>query len=289
MAQSMPKPKDIPAQEQAQHPGDESKMDPAPIYIRDYYKGAEKLKGKVALITGGDSGIGRSVAVHFAREGADVCICYYHADEDAAKTKKLVEAEGQQCHTIKGDQRSQEFCRKAVKECVSKLGSLNILVNNAAEQHMYKTLEEIPDGMFERHFETNIYGYYYFTRAALEHLQEEDCIINTCSVVAFRGSPTLVPYTSTKGAIVAFTRALSGNLADRKIRVNSVAPGPIWTPFIPSSFPASKVDDFGKEVPMKRPGQPAEVAPAYVFLASQDGSYVTGQTIHVNGGDIVGA
>ena len=154
---------------------------------------------------------------------------------------------------------------------------------------MYDSLTDIPDGEFERHFETNIYGYYYFTRAALAHLGEGDTIINTCSVVAFRGSPNMVPYSSTKGAIVAFTRALSGNLAEKKIRVNSVAPGPIWTPFIPSSFPADKVDDFGKKVPMGRPGQPAEVAPAYVFLASEDGSYVTGQTIHVNGGDIVGA
>ncbi len=288
MAKKMPTPADIPAQHQDHHPGNEFEMDPAPVYIRDYYKGADKLKGKVALITGGDSGIGRSVAVHFAREGADVCICYYHADRDAEKTKSLVEAEGAKCHLVKGDQRDQRFCESAVKECVDTLGGLNVLVNNAAEQHMYESLTDIPDGMFERHFETNIYGYYYFTKAALEFLKEGDSIVNTCSVVAFRGSPNMVPYSSTKGAIVAFTRALSGNLAEKKIRVNSVAPGPIWTPFIPSSFPAEKVDDFGKKVPMGRPGQPAEVAPAYVFLASEDGSYVTGQTIHVNGGDVVG-
>lgn len=285
----MPKPQDIPAQTQDTHPGDEHEMDPPPVYIRDYYRGAGKLEGKVALITGGDSGIGRSVAVHFAREGADVAICYYHADRDAEKTKGLVEAEGQRCITVKGDQREEAFCRKAVEQCVSDLGGLNVLVNNAAEQHMYDSLTDIPEGEFERHFETNIFGYYYFTKAALAHLREGDAIVNTCSVVAFRGSPNMVPYSSTKGAIVAFTRALSGNLAEKNIRVNSVAPGPIWTPFIPSSFPADKVDDFGKKVPMARPGQPAEVAPAYVFLASEDGSYVTGQTIHVNGGDVVGA
>ena len=288
MSQTMPTPKDIPAQIQDQHPGNEYEMDPAPVYVRDYYKGAGKLEGKVALITGGDSGIGRAVAVHFAREGADVCVHYYHADRDATKTKELVEAEGRRCHLVKGDQRDQQFCRKAVQECVEPFGSLNVLVNNAAEQHTYDSLTDIPEGEFERHFETNIFGYYYFTRAALEHLSEGDAIINTCSVVAFRGSPSLIPYTSTKGAIVAFTRALSGNLAERGIRVNSVAPGPIWTPFIPSSFPEEKVADFGKKVPMGRPGQPAEVAPAYVFLASEDGSYVTGQTIHVNGGDVVG-
>lgn len=264
-------------------------MNPKPIYIRDYYRGSGKLEGKVALITGGDSGIGRSVAVHFAREGADVCIVYFHADEDAEKTKKLVEKEGRKCLLQKGDQGQESFCRKAVQQCVDKLGGLNILVNNAAEQHFYESLTDVPEGEFEKHFQTNIFGYYYFTKAALEHLSEGDSIINTCSVVAFRGSPNMVPYSSTKGAIVAFTRALSGNLVEKGIRVNSVAPGPIWTPLIPSSFPAEKVDKFGMQVPMKRPGQPAEVAPAYVFLASLDGSYVTGQTIHVNGGDIVGA
>lgn len=284
----MPKPEDIPAQTQSHHPGDEHEMDPKPIYVRDYYRGAEKLRGKVALITGGDSGIGRAVAVHFAREGADVCVCYYHADRDAATTKSAVEAEGVRCITVKGDQTDQAFCASAVERCVEELGQLNVLVNNAAEQHTYERLTDVPDGEFERHFQTNIFGYYYFTRAALPHLSAGDAIINTCSVVAFRGSPSLVPYASTKGAIVAFTRSLSINVADQGIRVNSVAPGPVWTPFIPSSFPEEKVADFGKKVPMGRPGQPAEVAPAYVFLASEDGSYVTGQTIHVNGGDVVG-
>ena len=288
MPESMPTPEDIPTQTQSTHPGDEYEMDPAPVYDRDYYRGSGKLTGKVALITGGDSGIGRSVAVHFAREGADVCVCYYHADRDAEETKALVEAEGVRCMTIKGDQADESFCRQAVESCVRELGGLNVLVNNAAEQHTYDSLADVPEGEFERHFQTNIFGYFYFAKAALAHLREGDSIINTCSVVAFRGSPTLVPYASTKGAIVAFTRSLSGNLASAGIRVNSVAPGPIWTPFIPSSFPAEKVAEFGKKVPMGRPGQPAEVAPAYVFLASQDGSYVTGQTIHVNGGDVVG-
>ncbi len=288
-SKAMPTPQDIPAQHQDQNPGNEFEMDPEPIYVRDYYRGSGKLEGKVALVTGGDSGIGRSVAIHFAREGADVAVFYFHADQDAEKTKELVEGEGRKCILIKGDQRDESSCKQAVKECAAKLGGLNVLVNNAAEQHMHESLTDIPEGMFEKHFETNIYGYYYFTKAALEYLDEGDRIINTCSVVAFRGSPNMVPYSSTKGAIVAFTRALSGNLVDKGITVNSVAPGPIWTPFIPSSFPADKVSDFGKKVPMKRPGQPAEVAPAYVYLASLDGSYVTGQTIHVNGGDVVGA
>ena len=285
----MPTPTQIPAQTQDQHPGNEFEMDPQPIYIRDDYRGAGKLDGKVALVTGGDSGIGRAVAVHFAREGADVCVCYYHADRDAEKTKSLIEAEGKRCLLVKGDQRDEKFCRKAVERCVSELGGLNVLVNNAAEQHMYDSLADIPDGEFERHFETNMFGYYYFAKAALAHLGEGDTIINTASVVAFRGSPQMVPYTATKGAILAFSRALSGNVVERGIRVNSVAPGPIWTPFIPSSFPADKVADFGKKVPMERPGQPCEVAPAYVYLACADSSYVTGQTIHVNGGEIVGA
>ncbi len=287
--QHMPTPAEIPVQTQASHPGNEFEMDPQPIYIRDTYQGADKLKGKAALITGGDSGIGRAVAVHFAREGADVCICYFHADQDAQTTRQLVEAEGVRCITIKGDQRDEQFCRKAVKQCVAELGKLDILVNNAAEQHLHEGLESVPDGLFERHFETNVFGYYYFTKAALAHLPEQSSIINTASVVAFRGSAHLVPYSSTKGAIIAFTRSLSINLIERKIRVNSVAPGPIWTPFIPSSFTAEKVAEFGKETPMQRAGQPCEVAPAYVFLACDDASYVTGQTIHVNGGEVVNA
>ena len=278
---------DIPAQQQKRQPGLQYKMDPEPIVIREGYRGADKLKGKVALITGGDSGIGRSVAIHFAREGADIAIVYHPREEkDAQTTKELVEAEGRECLVISGDLREADFCQDLVKQTVDKYGKLNVLVNNAAIQFPQESLEDISDEQLEKTFETNIFAYFRVTRAALEHLHQGDSIINTTSVTAYRGSPGLLDYSSTKGAIVAFTRSLSGKMAEKGIRVNGVAPGPIWTPLIPSTFDEEKVEKFGKDVPMKRPGQPSEVAPAYVFLACDDASYITGQVIHPNGGEI---
>ncbi|HSD07425.1 SDR family oxidoreductase [Flavobacterium sp.] len=279
--------KNIPKQKQTL-PGDEYKMIPEPEIIRENYKGSEKLKGKVALITGGDSGIGRSVAVHFAREGANVAIIYLKEDKDAKKTKQLIEEEGQECLIISGDLKDSKFCENAVKLCKKTFGALNIIVNNAAVQFPKNELEEISEKQLQTTFETNIYPYFYITKFALQYLQEGDCIINTSSVTAYRGSEHLVDYSSTKGAIVSFTRALSGMLVGRKIRVNGVAPGPIWTPLIPASFDKEHVATFGQDTPMGRAGQPSEVAPAYVYLASEDSSYVTGQFIHINGGEMVG-
>lgn len=267
-------------------PGKESNMDPQPEYIRDDYRGSDKLKGKVALITGGDSGIGRSVAVHFAREGADVAIVYLSEDADANKTKRLVEEEGRKCMLFRGDLGDRKFAAQCVEKTVAEFGKLNILVNNAAEQHPTDEMEELDLDLMEKTFRTNIFSMFYLTKPALEHLQEGDSIINTTSVTAYRGSGHLLDYSSTKGAITAFTRSLGKNLAERKIRVNGVAPGPIWTPLIPSTM--DNVDEFGEKVPLKRPGQPSEVGPAYVFLASNDGSYMTSQIIHINGGEVVG-
>lgn len=278
----------MPAQKQDQQPGLEGEMTPKPSFDNPDYRGSGKLGGKVALITGGDSGIGRAVAVYYAREGADVAIVYLNEHSDAEETKKQVEAEGKRCLVIAGDVGDEAFCREAVQQTVSELGKLDILVNNAAEQHPQESLEDITAEQLERTFRTNIFGMFFMTKAALKHLGEGSAIINSCSVTAFRGSGSLLDYASTKGAIVAFTRSLAQNLAEKKIRVNSVAPGPIWTPLIPSTFPAEKVGSFGEETLMKRPGQPEEVAPSYVFLASSDSSYITGQTLHPNGGEIVG-
>ena len=274
-------------QTQKKQPGVEHVMDPEPVVIRESYRGSGKLDGKVALITGGDSGIGRSVAVHFAREGADIAIVYLTENEDAKETLRLVEAEGKSCQLIAGDVRQQNFCQDAVGEVIRKYGKLNILVNNAAEQHPKMNIEEISSAQLTDTFSTNIFGYFYFTQAALMHLGEGDSIINTTSITAYKGSPGLLDYSSTKGAIVAFTRSLSENLAEKGIRVNGVAPGPIWTPLIPSTFDAEHVAEFGKDTPFKRPGQPCEVAPCYVFLASEDASYIGGQVLHPNGGQIV--
>lgn len=282
----MTKPKKFPEQSQSQ-PGKEHKMHPEPEIIRSSYKGSEKLKGKIALITGGDSGIGRSVAVHFAREGASVAIIYLEEDKDALETKKLVEAENQKCLVIKGDLKDSEFCKKAVKKCIDTFGKLNILVNNAAMQFSKNALEEISRKQIETVFATNIFSIFEITKAALSHLSEGDTIINTTSVTSFRGSEHLIDYASTKGAITSFTRSLSQNLTEKKIRVNGVAPGPIWTPLIPSTI--DKVSEFGQDTPMGRAGQPSEVGPAYVFLASEDSSYITGQFIHINGGEQIGS
>lgn len=267
-------------------PGEEHKMVPEPQIIRENYMGSRKLFGKVALITGGDSGIGRSVAVHFAREGANVAIVYLKEDIDAKRTKQLVEEEGQQCLIINGDLRDSKFCKSVIKKSIQTFGSINIVVNNAAVQFPENELEKVTDTHLHATFETNIYSFFYITKFVLPHLKEGDTIINTSSVTAYRGSAHLIDYASTKGAIVSFTRSLSTMLVKRKIRVNGVAPGPIWTPLIVSTF--DKVSDFGVNTPMGRAGQPSEVAPAYVYLASEDSSYVTGQFIHVNGGEMVG-
>ena len=272
---------------QNKQPGIEAKMDPAPEYIKDNYKASGKLNGKVALVTGGDSGIGRAVSVHFAEEGADIAIVYLNEDEDAKETKNLVEAAGHKCVLIKGDIKNSEFCKKAVKQAVERLGKLNILVNNAGMQFPQKDVKEITTEQLDITFRTNIFAYFYFAEAALEYLGEGDSIINTTSVTAYRSSPALIDYSSTKGAITTFTRSLATNLAEKKIRVNGVAPGPVWTPLIVSTFDEEKIKKFGSETAMKRAGQPSELGPAYVFLASDDASFVTGQIIHVNGGEVV--
>ena len=272
---------------QAQQPGIEADMSLAPVVIREGYQGSGRLLGKVALISGGDSGIGRAAAVHFAREGADVAVIYLDETEDARATLAMIEAEGQRGLLLAGDIGDHSFCHEAVRQTVAQLGGLNVLVNNAAEQHPQESIADITPEQLERTFRTNIFAMFYLVQAALPHLQAGDSVINTASVTAYRGSPGLLDYASTKGAIVAFTRSLSGQLAKRKIRVNAVAPGPIWTPLIPSTFDADKVASFGQDVPLGRAGQPAEVAPAFVFLASDDASYVTGQVIHPNGGEII--
>jgi NAD(P)-dependent dehydrogenase (short-subunit alcohol dehydrogenase family) len=276
-----------PPQHQNRQPGLESEMTPKPK-AEDHTPGSGKLRDKVALITGGDSGIGRATAIAFAKEGAKVTILYLNEHEDAAETKRLVEKEGRECRTIAGDVGDEGFCRQAVHDTIREFGRLDILVNNAAEQHPQDSIENITEAQLERTFRTNIYSYFFMTKAALKHLLDgQGVIINTTSVVAYRGSPHLLDYSATKGAIVAFTRSLSKALAEKGIRVNGVAPGPIWTPLIPSTFPPEKVATFGADVPMKRAGQPEEVAPCYVFLASDDSSYMTGQVLHPNGGEVV--
>jgi NAD(P)-dependent dehydrogenase (short-subunit alcohol dehydrogenase family) len=282
----MSKPTKLPPQKQSKQPGKTKKMHPEPEIIRKNYKGSGKLKGKTALITGGDSGIGRSVAVHFAREGANIAIVYLNEDKDARDTKKMVEKEGAECLLLEGDLKEESFCKTCVDKTLSKYGRLDVLVNNAAMQFPKNKLKDISAEQLQKTFETNIYPYFYVTKAALEHLKKGSTIINTTSVTAYRGSDHLLDYSSTKGAILTFTRSLSSMLAKKKIRVNCVAPGPIWTPLIPASF--DDVTKFGKDTPLGRVGQPSEVAPAYVFLASEDSSYITGQTIHVNGGELVG-
>ena len=276
----------LPPQEQSE-PGKEGLMNPRPEYRGEDYKAAGKLEGKVAIITGGDSGIGRSVAVLYAREGADVAILYLDQHQDADETRTVVEQYGRRCLTFAGDVADRGVCRKVIDETLAAFGKLDILVNNAAEQHPQEKLEDISEEQWEKTFRTNIFGMFQMTKAALPHLGKGASIINTTSVTAYKGSPQLLDYSATKGAITAFTRSLSMNLAERGIRVNGVAPGPIWTPLIPSTFDADEVAEFGSNTPMKRPGQPDEVAPAYVYLASSDAAYVSGQVIHVNGGTVV--
>lgn len=280
--------KAAPAQTQSKQPGNEHEMIPLPE-TEPKFKGADKLKAKVALITGGDSGIGRAVARAFAREGANIAIVYLDESKDAIETKQMIEQEGVRCLLMPGDIGDESFCAKCVAEVVEKLGRLDVLVNNAAEQHEKKSAEDISAEQIERTFRTNIFSHFFFVKAALPHMGKGSAIINTTSVVAFKGNETLLDYASTKGAIVAFTRSLSEQVIEKGIRVNAVAPGPIWTPLIPASFDEEHVARFGKNTPMKRPGQPNEVAPAYVYLASADSSYVSGQIIHVNGGTITGS
>ncbi|XSG81342.1 MAG: SDR family oxidoreductase [Methyloligella sp. ZOD6] len=273
---------------QKKQPGREYKMAPEPDY-EPRYPGSGRLKGKRVLVTGGDSGIGRAVSVLFAREGADLAIVYLEEDRDAKTTCAMVEEEGARCHLIKGDIASKAFCEKAVKEAIDCLGGIDILINNAAEQHVETETEDIEEEQLKRTFATNLFGYFFMTQAALPHLKKGDCIVNTTSVTAYRGQVLLVDYSATKGAIVAFTRSLSQQIAKDGIRVNAVAPGPIWTPLIPASFPEDKVESFGKHVPLGRAGQPNEVAPCYLFLACEDSSYMTGQVMHPNGGEMVGS
>jgi len=276
-----------PPQEQERQPGIEAEMTPEPDASASWYRGSGKLEGKAALITGGDSGIGRAVAVLFAREGADVAVVYLDEHGDAKETGRLVEHEGGRCVLIAGDIGDEAFCRQAVQRTVAELGRLDILVNNAAEQHAVTDIADLPADQVERTFRTNIFSMFHLTSAAVPHMAEGSAIVNTTSITAYQGNPLLVDYSSTKGAIVAFTRALSMQLVGKGIRVNAVAPGPIWTPLIPASFPEDQVASFGADTPMGRPGQPEEVAPAYVFLASRDSSYISGQVIHPNGGQVV--
>lgn len=279
--------KNPPRQKQVEQPGKEHKMRPKPEAEAGHHHGTGKLANKVAIITGGDSGIGRAVAVAFAKEGADVAILYLNEHKDAAETKRMVEEEGRRCVTIAGDVGQEKVCQQAVKRAVKELGRLDIVVNNAAEQHPQEKLENISAKQLERTFRTNIFSYFFITKAALPHLKKGSTIINTASVTAYRGSSHLLDYSATKGANVAFTRSLSENLIKKGIRVNGVAPGPIWTPLIPSTFDEKKVEKFGSQTPMGRVGQPSEVALCYVFLASEDSSYMSGQFLHPNGGEII--
>ena len=284
----MPKEKKLqPPQHQRQQPGREHKMKPKPKAEDQKHRGSGKLQGKVAIVTGGDSGIGRAVAIAFAKEGADVAVVYLEEHKDAQETEQRVEEWGRNCLLIDGDIGDEKFCQTVVKKTMDEFGKIDILVNNAAEQHPQESIENISAKQLERTFRTNIFSFFFLTKAAIKHLKKGACIINTTSVTAYKGSPHLLDYSSTKGAITAFTRSLSQALAKRKIRVNGVAPGPIWTPLIPSTFPKEDVETFGSDVPLGRPGQPEEIAPSYVFLASDDSSYMTGQILHPNGGTVV--
>lgn len=272
--------------EKLPYPASQADMTLQPDTDLSSYAPAGKLSGKVALVTGGDSGIGRAVALAFAMEGAEVAIFYNENDDDASKTCAMVEAQGQRCLTIKGDVRRSEACRHAIERTVVELGGLNILVNNAAYQMAQEKFEDISEEQFRRTLETNIFGYFYMAQAALPYLSPEDVIINTGSIVGLVGNELLVDYCASKGAIHAFTKALALNLADRKIRVNAIAPGPVWTPNIPATMPIEEVENFGHEVALGRPGQPEELAPAYVFLASKDSSFITGSIIEITGGKL---
>jgi NAD(P)-dependent dehydrogenase (short-subunit alcohol dehydrogenase family) len=277
----------FPPQHQNHQPGVENEMNPRPISVDPNYKAGGKLAGKTAIITGGDSGIGKSVAIYFAKEGADVAIVYLEEHQDAQETKQLIEAEGQKCLLYPGDIGSEDFCKEIVNKIHSEFGRLDILVNNAAEQHPQQSLLNISAAQLEKTFRTNIFSFFYMTKMVLPFLKQGASIINTASITAYEGNEQLLDYSATKGAVVSFTRSLALSLGPQGIRVNGVAPGPIWTPLIPSTFPAHQVATFGSTTTMGRAGQPSELAPSYVFLASDDSSYVSGQMIHVNGGKIV--
>jgi NAD(P)-dependent dehydrogenase (short-subunit alcohol dehydrogenase family) len=280
---------DQPAQEQDQQPGVEQEMEPRPQYIDPAYKGSEKLKDKVALITGGDSGIGRATAIHFAAEGATVAFTYLTDEEkqDAEKTLALISQYGGKGYAFQADLCEEERCQDLVDTVVEQAGKLDIVVNNAAQQFPKESIEQIDKDQLEKTFQSNVYSAFFVTKAALPYLKEGSRIINTTSITAYKGHAELVDYSATKGAILSFTRSLAMQLSPKKINVNAVAPGPIWTPLIPASFDAEEVENFGKQTPLGRPGQPSEVAPAYVYLASNDSSYVTGQVIHPNGGTVI--
>ena len=276
-----------PRQHQRRRPGREHEMKPRPKAEDEKHRGSGKLRDKVAIITGGDSGIGRALAIAFAKEGAAVAVVYLEEQKDANETRRLVEEHDGKCLLIPGDIGQEDFCRKAVERTIKEFGKIDILVNNAAEQHPQNSIEKITEKQLERTFRTNIFSFFFMVKAAMKRLKKGAAIINTTSVTAYKGSPHLLDYSSTKGAITAFTRSLSQALANKAIRVNAVAPGPIWTPLIPSTFPANEVEKFGSDVPLGRPGQPEEIAPSFVFLASDDSSFMTGQVLHPNGGTIV--
>jgi NAD(P)-dependent dehydrogenase (short-subunit alcohol dehydrogenase family) len=287
MSQSQqPKPT-FPAQHQNRQPGIESEMNPRPQFVTNSFRPGGKLTGKTAIITGGDSGIGKSVAIHFAKEGADVAIAYLEEHQDAEETKKLIEAEGRKCLLFSGDIGTENHCKEVVKQTIDQFGKLDILVNNAAEQHPQPSILNITAAQLEKTFRTNLFSFFYMTKMALPYLKQGASIINTASITAYEGSEQLLDYSASKGAIVSFTRSLAKSLAPQGIRVNGVAPGPIWTPLIPSTFPADQVATFGSDTPMGRAGQPYELGPSYVFLAAEDSSYVSGQMLHINGGTIV--
>ncbi|WP_078549627.1 SDR family oxidoreductase [Litchfieldia alkalitelluris] len=278
---------EFPPQHQPFQPGFEWLMKPRPVSEDPMYKGTGKLQGKVAVITGGDSGIGKAVAIAFAKEGADIVIVYLNEERDATETKNRIERSGRKCLAIAADMRHPDSSQLVVQKTLDTFGKINILVNNCAVQYVQESILDITNEQLVHTFQTNVFSYFYLTKAALPHMKKGDTIINTASIVAYKGHRQLLDYSATKGAVVTFTRTLALQLAEKGIRVNGIAPGPIWTPLIPASFPAEDVMTFGSDTELGRAGQPYELAPAYVYLASGDSSYVTGQIIHINGGDFV--
>ena len=286
MEQNQTMPKDLPPQHQDQQPGIEAEMDPKPIYDNDE-PGQRRLDGKVAVITGGDSGIGRAVAIAFAKEGAEVVIAYLNEHEDAKQTAEDIRKYGKEPLLLARDISQEENCRKIIDETIERFKKIDILVNNAAVQYVQHNIEDISAEQLEYTFRVNIFAQFYLSKFAVPHMKKGSSIINTASITAYRGNQELMDYSSTKGAIVSFTRALSGSLVKKGIRVNAVAPGPVWTPLIPASFDEKKVSEFGKNTPIGRVAQPVEIAPSFVFLASNDGAFFTGQVLHPNGGSVI--